>query len=104
MLHSDAGMQGWTLAHSFWSRETVAEVAGTLEKSRFRRIGPHSARKSALVSAQLEVKSDGHWRPRENLSHHRERAEWELDTGLKEVPWALLRRRRWHVRNGMCHF
>ena len=35
------------------SRETVAEVARTLDRSRFRRIGLHSACEAALVSALL---------------------------------------------------
>ena len=86
MLQSDASLQGWALAHSFWSRETVVQVGRSLERSRFRRVGPHSARESAPVSAVLEVKSDGNWRP-------------------KEVPWSLLRRSRWkHVRKGMWRF
>ena len=78
-------MPAWMVGHwhTVSDRERqFAEVARTWERSRFRRIGPHSARKSALASAQLEVKSDGHWRPRENLSHHRETEEWELDIGL----------------------
>ena len=41
VLQSDASLQGWALAHSFWSRGTVAEVAGTLERSSFRRTGRH---------------------------------------------------------------
>ena len=60
------------------------------EAGRFRRVGPHSARESTLVSALLEVKSSGNWRPRENLNHHGETQEWELDDGFerKEPPAA----------------
>ena len=95
-------LQGWALAHSFWSRGTVAEVARTPERSRFRRIGTHSARELALVSSLLEVKSDGHWRLRENLIHLGGTEEWGLDTGFKEVTWSLLRRSRWkHFRKEM---
>ena len=71
-LHSDATLHGWALAHSFWPRETVAQVARTLERSRFRQIGARSSLESALVVALLEVKPDGHWRPCENLSHNDE--------------------------------
>ena len=46
--HSDASLHGWALAYSFWPRETFAQVGRTLERHRFRRIGPHSARESAL--------------------------------------------------------
>ena len=95
MLQCDGSLKGWAVAHSFCSRGTVAEVARTLERSKFRRIGPHSARESVLKSALWEVNSDGVWRPRENLNHHGETEEWELDTGFKEVPWSLLRRSRW---------
>ena len=89
MLQSDASLQGWGLAHSFWLRETVAEGARTLERSRFRRIDPHPARKSALVSAQLEVKSDG-----DLESSPRNR---RMGAGY----WIDLQRSRWKQR-GRC--
>ena len=95
VFQSDASLRGWALAHSFWSRETDAQVARTLERSRFRRIGPHSARESALVAALLEVKSDGHWKPHEMLDQHREARDSEQDAGVEEVPWSLLRRSLW---------
>ena len=75
MLQSDASLQGWALASV--SPETVAQVARTLERTRFCRIGLHSARESRLY---WEVKSDGNWRPGESLNHHGETEEWELDT------------------------
>ena len=56
VLPSDASLHDWALAHSFWPRETVAQVGRTLERSRIRRVGPHSARESAVISALLEVK------------------------------------------------
>ena len=95
-------LQRGALAHSFWSRGTVAEVARIPERSTFRRSGTHSARELAQVSALLAVKSDGRWRLRESLIHLGGTEEWGLDTGFKEVPWSLLRRSRWkHFRKGM---
>ena len=82
-------------------RETVAQVGRTLERSRFRRVGPHFARESALISALLEVKSDGHWLPRDCLNQHNEGVVWEQGTSFDEVPWPLLRRSQWkHVGKG----
>ena len=91
--------------HSYWSRETVAQVGRTLERSRFRRIGPHSTHKSTLVSALLEVKSDGHWRLRVCFHQHGEAEDWEQDTGFEEVAWSLVRRSRWeYIRKGTWRF
>ena len=81
LLQSDASLHAWALAHSFWPRETVAQVVRTLEKNRFRLIGPHSARESALVSVLLEVESVGYWRPWDCLNQHSEAEDWEQDTG-----------------------
>ena len=86
VLQRDASLHGWALAHTFWPRETVARVGRTLERSRFRRIGPHSARERELVSALLEVKSDGHRRPRDCLNQYSEPEDWEQGTGFDEVP------------------
>ena len=80
---------GWALAHSFWPRETVADVARTLERSRFRRIGTHSAREAELVAALLEVKPDGHCRPRENVRHLDAPKDWELVSEFDEVAGGL---------------
>ena len=77
VLQNDSCLQGWALAHSFWPRETVAQVGRTLERTRFLRLGPHSARDAALVSAWLEVKSDGHLRPCVYLNQHSEAEDWE---------------------------
>ena len=46
--------------------------SASLERSKFRRVGPQTARESALISALLKVKSDGHWRPRDCLNQHTE--------------------------------
>ena len=105
VLQSDASLHGWALAHSFCPRETVADVARTLERSRFRRIGANTALESALVAAWLEMKLDWHWRPRENVSHPDEKESRELYTGFEEVPWSILRCSRWkHVRKGVWRF
>ena len=105
VLQSDASLHGWALAHSFWPRETIAQVGRTLERIRFRRVGRHSARESALISALLEVKSDGHWRPRDCLNQPNEAEVWEQETSCEEIPRPLLRRSQWnHVRKGMWRF
>ena len=68
-------------------------------------MGPHSARESALISALMEVKSDGHWRPRDCLNQHNEAEVWEQETSFEEVPWQLLRHNQWkHVRKGTWRF
>ena len=62
------------------------------------------SRESALVSVLLEMKSDGHWRPRDSLNQHSEAEDWE-QAGFEEVPWSLLRRgQRKHVRKGTWRF
>ena len=46
----------------------------------------------------MEVKSDGHWRPRNSVNQHSEAEDCGQDTRFEEVPWSLLRHGQWkHV-------
>ncbi|CAK0882062.1 unnamed protein product, partial [Prorocentrum cordatum] len=53
VLETDASLAGWAMAQSFWEPSRVASVGRVSERSRFKRVGAHSARESALTSAHL---------------------------------------------------
>ena len=94
---TDSSLQGFGIVSSFWRRENVAQVGRTLERSRFRKLGSHSARDSALQAAGFtKDEITNAWKvgelDAETVLH---RHGWELDTGFTEVTGHLLKADRW---------
>ena len=92
---SDASLTGYGVCESWWKKQLVASVARVQERSRFRRLGGHSARESALGAAGFFF--DGKdWKKfsRETAKRFHE-AGWGLSQNFQEVPAFALRREHW---------
>ncbi|CAE7509286.1 unnamed protein product, partial [Symbiodinium microadriaticum] len=94
---TDSSLQGFGIVSSFWRREEVAQVGRTLERSRFRKLGSHSARDSALQAAGFtKDEITNAWKVGEidsdTLLHQH---GWELEKSFAEVPGHLLKADRW---------
>lgn len=97
---SDSSLSGYGVSTSFWPVETVAACGRIVERSRFRKLGAHSARDSALSSAGF-VKDEitGLWKDRVlDDDEYLQLAGWSLDKEFEEVPAQLLRRELWTPR------
>lgn len=92
---SDASLTGFGVCQSRWPQEVVASTGRRLEKSRFRRVGGHSARESALTAAGFSY--DGHaWGPvGEKTAKQLSDAGWAVDESFVEVPVGGLKRKLW---------
>ncbi len=97
---SDSSLTGYGIVSSFWKREDVAKVGRLQERARFRKLGSHSARESALTSAGFirdEVSREwvaGWLDDQDYLSM----AGWGLSKDFQEVPSQFLRRDMWTPR------
>ncbi|CAK0882305.1 unnamed protein product [Prorocentrum cordatum] len=101
VLETDASLAGWAMAQSFWGPAQVAGVGRVSERTRFKRVGAHSARESALTSAHLFRDESGEWRS-QLLGDDPLSDDWEVVAGFPEVPWQLLRGPAWKtVRKGV---
>ena len=93
---SDASESGFGVCEAVWPLDVVKRTGRITERSRFRRVGPHSARESALTSAGFERDSDtGQWVAAASEGCLE---AWELDQDFPEVPAAGLRRELWRAR------
>ena len=99
-LGLDASEQGYGISTSFWPRAEVAKVGRVLERSRFRRVGGHNARDSALTSAGLTKDSlSGRWHSGDlDSADFLKSSGWELDDSFPEVPAEGLRKTLWTPR------
>ena len=91
---SDASLAGFGVCQAYWPAEEVADCGRRPERARFRRVGPHSARESALESAGFKQDSAGRWFSSEGHASLQE-AGWVIDDSFVEVPSAGLRRHLW---------
>ena len=97
---SDASLTGFGIVSSVWSVDEVSEVGRCQERCRFKRLGSHSARDSALANAGfIRDKATLEWRAGfmeadEYLAQH----GWVLNSGFSEVPAYLLHKDRWTPR------
>lgn len=97
---SDSSLGGYGVVSLVWKRSEVARVGRNLERGRFKRIGPHSARESALTSAGFvrdEVTNEwkaGSLEDQEYL----QLSGWGLNEAFEEVPGYLLQKGRWTPR------
>ena len=92
---SDASLGGYGACKGWWPREVVSRVGRRIERSRFKRLGSHSARESALCAAGFQY--DGRdWGPLTVASAKRlNEAGWEVDPSFEEVPSGALKRHIW---------
>ena len=97
---SDASTTGYGVCTSFWSREDVAAVGRTKERSRFKRSSTHSARETSLTSAGfVRDQITGLWKAGEiDGEEYLEMSGWTLDQSFPEVPARLLQRHLWAPR------
>ena len=92
---SDSSLTGYGICHAWWPRSQVQETGRNSERSRFRRVGPHSAREAALQAAGF-VKKGAAWEPAgDRIVEQLGEAGWCLDPSFPEVPAAGLRRELW---------
>ena len=58
---SDSSLSGWGVKRATWPVEVVARCGHVSERSRFKRLGAHSAREHALTLAGLRRLPSGRW-------------------------------------------
>ena len=97
---SDSSLGGFGVVSSIWQLEDVSEVGRQLERGRFKRIGSHSARESALTSAGFvrdEVTREwkAGWLDDDD---YLQLSGWGLNKSFKEVPGRLLSKDLWTPR------
>ena len=80
---------------AFWPDVIVQSVGQVRERSRFRRVGPHSARESALETAGF-VFREGQWFRGAGRPGADDDA-WDIDHDFPEVPAAGLRDSLWQT-------
>ena len=110
---SDASEEGYGVCGALFNSQAVASIGRVCERERFRRVGTHSARESALTSAGF-VRSEvtGQW-----LDGALEDAEylrasgWDLNAQFPEVPksmmdpanWTTVRQGPWKRKEHIVH-
>ena len=86
---SDASLGGYGGCKSWWPREVVSRVGRNIERSRFKRLGSHSASAGFQHDGQ-------NWGPLTETSAKRlNEAGWGVDPGFEEVPSGALKRNLW---------
>ena len=92
---SDASLTGYGICHSWWEQRIVAKCGRLLERTRFKRMGGHSAREEALTAAGFRREGQ-RWEPVSSVAAKSlEEAGWEVDKSFEEVPARLLKREVW---------
>ena len=94
---TDSSLEGFGVVSSVWHREEVAQVGRVMERSRFRKLGSHSARDSALTAAGFTRDAiTNAWEVGDIDSEtFIEQSGWALNKGFKEVPGHLLHADNW---------
>ena len=102
---SDASLEGYGVCTAHWPRSKVAATGRVQERSRFRRVGSHKARESALAAAGLTAGGPEEVVQVVNNDRSEELADWALVADFPEVPAAGLRKQLWTPRCwGRWHF
>ena len=99
VVASDASELGFGVCRACWDSASTAKVGRQSERERFRRIGGHNARESALTSAGF-VRDDvtGQWAAGElDDEEYLEASGWQLDGSFVEVPASMLSSSDWSV-------
>ncbi|CAE7655449.1 unnamed protein product [Symbiodinium sp. KB8] len=94
---TDASLRGYGVVSSFWKVADVAAVGRELERSRFKKLGMHSARDSALTAAGFtKDEATQEWRAGWlTAAEYLNRTGWGLNETFKEVPGRLLSSEDW---------
>lgn len=97
---SDASLSGFGIVSSVWKAEDVAEVGRCQERSRFKKLGSHSARDSALTHAGfVRDEVTDQWKAGVlDADEFLELSGWGLNQTFKEVPGHLLHKDNWTPR------
>ncbi|OLQ04427.1 hypothetical protein AK812_SmicGene12519 [Symbiodinium microadriaticum] len=97
---TDASLRGYGVVSSFWKVADVAAVGRELERSRFKKLGMHSARDSALTAAGFtKDEATQEWRAGWlTAAEYLNRTGWGLNETFKEVPGRLLSSEDWFPR------
>ena len=95
VTQSDSSLSGWGVKTAFWPEVIVQSVGRVRERSRFRRVGPHSFRECALETAGF-VFREGQW-CRGADGPEADDDAWDIDHVFPEVPAAGLRDSLWQT-------
>ena len=97
---SDSSTTGYGVSTSFWDPAVVARCGRTLERSRFRKLGAHSARDSALTSAGfIRDEITGKWRSHcMEDQEYLEASGWSINHNFEEVPASMLHKELWQPK------
>ncbi|CAE7279311.1 unnamed protein product [Symbiodinium natans] len=97
---TDSSLEGFGVVSSHWQQHEVASAGRNLERARFRKLGSHSARASALTAAgfvhdEATDQWKAGWLDRPSYLEH---TGWALAQEFKEIPGYLLQADRWTPR------
>ena len=93
LVSSSDSLSGFGICHAWWPTHVVGRQK---ERHRFRRVGSHSARESALTSAGLARGPDGTWQAMASGSPTTlGEAGWGVNNEFEEVPAKWPMRRHW---------
>ena len=97
---SDASTTGYGVSCSYWRPDAVAKCGRTLERSRFKKLGAHSARDSALTSAGfIRDEITGQWRSHTlEDQEYLEASGWAINHQFEEVPASMLHKELWQPK------
>ncbi|CAK0811878.1 unnamed protein product [Prorocentrum cordatum] len=99
VVQIDSSLEGYAVAQAFWPLDAVREVGRTSERQRFRRVGSHRARESALETAGFRQQAGGGWSVASGADEwdcdeppSEAARDWEVDDqSFPEVPASLLK-------------
>ena len=97
VYQSDASLTGFGVKVAQWPLAEVRRAGRVSERSRFRRVGPHTARESALIAAGLECDGQGRWYTMEAPEEKEVMDDWEVDETFEEIPAAGLKESLWRT-------
>ncbi|CAK0798609.1 unnamed protein product [Prorocentrum cordatum] len=95
---SDASEHGCAVSASLFELAAVKEIGRVQERSRFRRLGGHSARAHFFASNGIVMTSAGTFKDAADLGEHDEVApqtQWGLDRTFKEMAAEIFSGSRW---------
>ena len=97
---TDSSLEGFGVVSSHWQQHEVASAGRNLERARFRKLGSHSARASALTAAGfVHDEATDQWKAGWlDSPSYLEHTGWALAQEFKEIPGYLLQADRWTPR------
>jgi len=95
---SDASEHGYAVCASIFEPDTVKEIGRVQERSRFRRLGGHSARAHFFAMNGIVMTSEGSLKPVSELEETDDitpQVEWGVDKTFKEMAAEIFSGSRW---------